>query len=142
MTGRLFRRIGALSVALAALILVVNAGSQTPALSTRVGPPKPELYKRINDAKTWKNPFIVVRPEGIEIVASALGRRQVVVVRDVERTLTSLPTTSWPYGRVVAVQPLGIRDPNGSDDKPISSNLTALVEILKKMNVEADYWPP
>jgi hypothetical protein len=69
-----------------------------------------EKYKSVRGAKDWANPYLVVLRDGIEVVSSALpSGRKVVAASALRETLTGLPTTAWPYGRVVAVQENGVR---------------------------------
>ncbi len=69
------------------------------------GPAAPERYKSVRDAKDSENPYLVIRRDGIELIAKGLasGRKTVAAV-DLEQTLIELPLTAWPYGRVVTVQ--------------------------------------
>lgn len=91
-------------------------------LNPRIGPAKPLQYRSILDAKDWKNPYVVIRRDSIEVVASGLrSGRKTIAPTDLQRTLLDLPVTAWPYGRVAAVQEIGIRAPG--DDKPIAHNL-------------------
>jgi hypothetical protein len=47
--------------------------------------------------------------------------------------------SAWPYGRVVAVQEIGVRA--GKDEKPIKQNKAAVTEGLKGLGVEIVWWP-
>jgi hypothetical protein len=47
-----------------------------------------------------------------------------------QQALIELPVAAWPYGRVVAVQEISIRNGDGSDDRPIAHNLEAALAIL------------
>ena len=114
---------------------------QARRLDARIGRPNPDLYRSIRDAKDWENPYLVIHRDGIEgVVKRAVGRRTVAAA-DLERMLIELPITAWPYGRVVAVQEIGIRAGDGSDDKPVADNLRAALAILKELDVIADRWP-
>jgi len=115
---------------------------QTGRLDPRIGAAVPQRYASVLDAKDWQNPFLVIRRDGIEIVAKQLpSGRKLVVAADLERTLIGLPVTSWPYGRVAAVVENGVRAAGGSDDKPIADNLTAALATLRKLDVAANRWP-
>lgn len=111
-------------------------------LNPRIGPANPQQYRSIRDAKDWKNPYVVIRPDGIEVIASGLrSGRQTVTATDLQRTLLDLPMTAWPYGRVVAVQEIGIRAADRSDDQPIADNLGVTLAILKALQVTIERWP-
>jgi hypothetical protein len=91
-------------------------------------------------AEDWKNPYLVVGPGSIEVIASGIpaGRRTVAPTA-LRRTLVDLPVTAWPYGRVVAVQETGPR--NLGDDKPIRDNFYATLAMLKTLRVTIETWP-
>jgi hypothetical protein len=147
MTTRMTNTIGATAVILlicAARPLTgpMQSGSaQTGRLNPRIGPAAPEWYKSIRDAKDWKNPYLVIRRDGIEVIVKTLASSgKTVAAADLEQTLIALPVTAWPYGRVVAVQEVSIRAGDRSDDKPIADNLEAALAILKRLEVTVDRW--
>jgi hypothetical protein len=142
------KTIGAIAVVLwigaaSALTGTMQSGSvQTAPLNPRIGPAAPERYKSIRDAKDWENPYLVIRRDGIEVIAKGLASgRKTVAAADLEQTLIALPLTAWPYGRVVAVQEIGIRAADRSDDKLIADDLEAALAILKKLKATVDRWP-
>jgi hypothetical protein len=115
---------------------------QTTQLNPRIGPAAPQLYESIRDAKDWKNPYLVVRPDGIEVLAGGLpSGRTMVAVTDLQRTLVDLPLTAWPYGRVVAATEIGIRAADRSGQKRIADNLDKTLAILKNLKVTVYRWP-
>ena len=95
----------------------------------------PNAYREIRDAADWKNPYLVIRPNGVEI----LHVSPLVEPTNLKTTLSSLPYTAWPYGKIVAVQELGIR--SGDDDQKIKEVLAEVLSILQKMNIEISRWP-
>jgi hypothetical protein len=98
-----------------------NDSAQAGRLSSQIGPAAPQRYKSIRDAKDWGNPYLMIRREGIEVIAKGLPfGRQTVTAADLQRTLIALPVTAWPYGKVVAVQDIGIRA--AGDEQPIADN--------------------
>ena len=88
----------------------------------------------------WKNPFLVVRPDGVEMVTGrgSSGANTVSVDR-MREILVSLPAEAWPLGRVVAVTELSIR--SGRDDELIDGTGEALKRMLKELRVEINWWP-
>ena len=114
---------------------------QTRQLDSRIGPAVPERYKPVRDAKDWANPYLVIRPDGIEVVKGLASGRKTVPAADLERTLIELPLTAWPYGKVVAVSESSLRNPDRSDDKPIAENLEAALAVLKTLGVTVERWP-
>ena len=110
-------------------------------LDPRIPSARPRQYEAVLVAKDWRNPYLVIGPDSIELIAIGLpSRRTTVASTDLQRTLASLPVTAWPYGRVVAVQEDSIRVPE-RDDKPIADNLNATLAILKRLQVRVERWP-
>jgi hypothetical protein len=76
-------------------IFVVHVGwAQTSQpLQTRIPKPDPKKYHAIQDGKDWKNPKLIIRPEGIEILGvTPTGRA--IPVESVLRVLEKLPRLS------------------------------------------------
>ncbi|HEV8395269.1 MAG TPA: hypothetical protein VGQ37_13395 [Vicinamibacterales bacterium] len=111
-------------------------------LDPRIGPAVGQRYKSIHDARQWANPMLVIQPDGIEVIAKGVPNgRRVVASRDLRQTLVGLAPSAWPYGRVVAVQEVGIREPDGSDRVRIVDNLNVTLTILKALKVTVERWP-
>ena len=119
-----------------------NDSPSTVQLNPRIAANNPQRYKSVRDAKTWENPRLVIRWDGIEVIAKGLpSGRQTVAATDLRRTLIELPVGAWPYGKVVAVQKFGARAPDGSDEKPTDDNLIVALAILKALQVPFERWP-
>jgi hypothetical protein len=119
-----------------------NDSVQDGRLNARIGPANPQRYKSIRDVKDWGNPYLVIRRDGIEVIAKGvLSSRQTVASTDLRRTLLELPVTAWPYGRVVAVQDIGVRAADRSDEQPIADNRSVTLAILKTLQVTVERWP-
>jgi hypothetical protein len=111
-------------------------------LNPRIGPANPRLYRSIHDARDWKNPILIIRRDGIEVISNGvLSGGRIVAPTDLQRTLIDLPLTAWRYGRVVAVQEIGLRAPDFSDTKPMADNLDVTLAILKTLEVTVERWP-
>ena len=107
-------------------------------LQSRIPKPDPKQYHAVRDAKDWKNPYLIVRRDGIEIVGmTAVG--QAIPVDSVPGVLKGLPDSAWPYGLVVAVQNIGIVSPG--DPPRIAANRKKLITLLQKLGVAVDLWP-
>jgi len=145
--GRVVKTIAAIVVVLWAgssgtLIAGMQSGSRLSGLlNPRIGAAVPQRYQAVLDAKHWANPYLVIRPVGVLVIAKGPSTgEQTVAVADLERTLIELPVAAWPYGRVVAVQVGGLRG-GERDDKLIADNAGATVAILKRLEVTVEYWP-
>jgi hypothetical protein len=113
-----------------------EAGRGRPEADFRRLPPDPGKYRAARDAADWQNPYLTVRPNGVEVKARSalLKDGRTVPVERLEETLKSLPLTAWPYGNVVAVQEIGIR--SKSDDHLIERNRVEAERVLKSLGTE------
>jgi hypothetical protein len=122
---------------------VLTHSVQSERLNPQIGKANPKAYKSIRYSRDWKNPYLVFRPEGIEVIAQGLpSGRQTVAATDLRRTLLALQVSAWPYGRVVAVQDPSIRVGGLSEGKSIADNRNSALATLKKLDVIVDDWPP
>jgi hypothetical protein len=113
--------------------------AQTPqSLQNRIPKPDPKKYHAVQDAKDWKNPYLIVRRDGLEIVGmTPVG--QAIPVDSVPGVLKGLPDSAWPYGLVVAVQDIGLV--SEGDPPRIEANRKRLLVLLKKLAIAVDLWP-
>jgi hypothetical protein len=139
------RRMKNLAAMGAALLLILSCSHERSATtvvpSTLLrGIPSPErrLYRHVQDAQDWRNPYLVVCVDGIQVKSKGIARS--VSLEELASTLAHLPKNAWPYGRIVAVQENSI----GSSEhfKLIQENLDKVLKILTEIGVEADQWPP
>lgn len=108
MTGKTLC-IGVLSIVLVGIPLV--ACSTQP---DAVKPPSPEALlqaipaadlaqvERIHDMKTWRNPYLIVRPDGVALLDAADSAEIKLKPDELLPALAALPASNWPLGRVVA----------------------------------------
>ena len=125
-----------------AILLFVTTGigcTQTrQPLRQRIPKAEPAKYRLVRDAKDWKNPYLVVRRDGVEIVG-VTSEGRTVPVDLVEAELERLPLSAWPYGLVVAVQDVGLM---GVGDEPrVLANREKLLAVLKQAGIAVDLWP-
>ena len=59
-------------------------------------------YEHIRDMKTWRNPYLIVRPDGVAVYDTADSAEIIVRPEDLLAELAKFPASNWPYGRVVA----------------------------------------
>jgi hypothetical protein len=110
-------------------------------LAEHVGPANPEKYRSVTDAADWKNPFLTVQPNGIEIRTSQTDGPLTVPVSGVIGYLSTLPMTAWPYGLVVGVSDNGVRDGSKHTDSRIKQNRMDLMRRLHQARAQAELWP-
>lgn len=69
----------------------------------------PAQYDRIQDMKKWRNPYLIVRADGVALYDSADSAEILLKTDEVLPALARLPASNWPYGRVVAAAETGVR---------------------------------
>jgi hypothetical protein len=59
-------------------------------------------YDRIRDMTTWRNPYLIVRSDGVALYDVADHAEIRLKPDELLPALARLPASNWPYGRVVA----------------------------------------
>ena len=108
-----------------------------PQLDASIPADDPAAYADVRDAADWRNPYLIVRADGVEILSG--GTSRVVPADALAEALASLPGSAWPYGRVVAVQEQSIR--SGDDDDAIRRSKEICEAELRGLGVAASWWP-
>lgn len=62
----------------------------------------PAQYDHIRDMKGWRNPYLIVRRDGVALLDTADSAEIILKPDEVVPALAQLPASNWPYGRVVA----------------------------------------
>ena len=64
----------------------------------------PAKYPNLRKVKSWSNPYLVIRPDGIGLVTTiAAHEERILKPEEVLDALAQLPQSAWSYGRVVAI---------------------------------------
>jgi len=100
----------------------------------------PAQVERIHDMKTWRNPYLIVRPDGVALLDSADNAEITVKTDDLLAVLARLPVSNWPYGRVVAAAEIVARS-SEQDAAAIRRNKGIVGGILTSAHV-AIKWVP
>jgi len=98
-------------------------------------PAKGELYKSVRDASEWENPYLIIGPDAVVV----LGVEGMVPPGELPIALAALPKEAWPYGRIVAVQEVGIM--SRDDSERIGETLRQTLMILEELDIEVSKWP-
>ena len=69
----------------------------------------PVKFGSVHDFKSWRNPYLVVRKDGVSLLDVAHNEQQLLKLEELPQGLARLALSAWPYGRVVAL----------AEDKPI-----------------------
>lgn len=135
-------RILALLASLAACSKMPDAAPSTasvvpePAGLTSIPAPDPSKYPRLRDMSNWKNPYLVVREDGIGFVDLSNDEVRILKPEEIPTELISLPSSAWPYGRVVLVTEAAPRNPTDRAKSEVRKNRGLLVGTLKEMDVQ------
>jgi hypothetical protein len=96
----------------------------------------PTKYPPFRDMASWKNPYLVVRDDGIGFVDLSNHEIHIRKPEEVPAELVSLPSSAWPYGRVVLVAqavPKILTDQTKAD---LRKNRALLLGTLKELDVQ------
>jgi hypothetical protein len=99
------------------LLASLNACTSPPATQApdpqtilqAIPPADSAKYEHIRDMKNWRNPYLIVRADGVTLYDSADSAEILLKPEDLLAALAKLPPSYWPYGRVVAAQENGVR---------------------------------
>ncbi len=101
-----------------------------------VAPADAAKLPNFKDMSGWKNPYLVVREDGIGFVDFSNHEIRILKPEEIPAELVALPRDAWPYGRVVLV---GQAMPEGATDAmraEVLKNRALLMGTLKELDVE------
>jgi hypothetical protein len=76
----------------------------------------PVQVDRVRDMKTWRNPYLIIRPDGVALLDAADSAEIRLKTAELLPALAALPASNWPYGRVVAAT----ENANGSEQDRVA----------------------
>ncbi len=137
------------ALTMVAILLSCSAAPQAPDAATleasaaariqAVPPANPERYRGMRDMKGWRNPYLIVRADGVALLDPDDHVERLFKAEELTQELGKLPASAWPYGRVVAVTENGARAPG--DDVLIRQNRAIVAGTLEGMHVLIDWIP-
>ena len=100
----------------------------------------PEKYRTLKNMGDWKNPTLIVREDGIGLLDLANHEIHILKPEDVPAALANLPSSAWPYGRVVVVQ---FNAASATEEGKIRrrENRALLIGTLENLKVEINEVP-
>ena len=120
----------------------------------QIPPPSKGRYMAIRSYSNWENPYITVQPDMLTLHIlfadqnpSSFGsggmlrptgaRRQEVSIGfgKLAEAMTSIPASSWPYGRVVAVEEA--HQTPGKQEPAIRRNMESTISLLNDLGIVA-----
>ena len=100
----------------------------------------PALIERIRDMKTWRNPYLIVRTDGVALLDAADNAEIRLKPAELLPALAALPASDWPYGRIVAAAENGSKT-SEQDGVAIRRNKGIVGGILQGAHI-AIKWVP
>ncbi len=98
--------------------------------------PDPSKYPNFTDMTDWKNPYLVVREDGIGFVDLSNHEIHILKQEEIPAELVSLPSSAWPYGRVVLVAQAVPKDATDQTKAELRKNRALLLGTLKELDVQ------
>jgi hypothetical protein len=98
--------------------------------------PDPSKYPPFSNMSGWQNPYLIVREDGIGFVD--LSNREIHILKqeEIPAELVSLPSSAWPYGRVVLVAQALPKDASDRTKAELRKNRALLLGTLKELDVQ------
>ena len=97
-------------------------------------------YESVRDMKNWRNPYLIVRPDGVALYDTADSAEIILKPNELLPALAKLPSSDWPYGRVVAATENNIRT-SDQDGVAIRKNKGIVGGLLQGAHI-AVRWVP
>jgi len=125
------------------VLLGCSKPQQTPTAEIRqptglesIPAPDPSKYPPFTNMGGWKNPYFVVREDGIGLVD--LSNREIHLLKpeEIPAELVSLPASAWPYGRVVLVTEAVPKNPTQETKTDLRKNRALLLGTLQQLDVQ------
>ncbi len=131
---------------------------QERAALAQIPVPTKSLYIDVHEPAQWENPFLAVGPDTITLrilmadanpspvgegtfLRPAAARRQELQLRpsDLDKAVSAIPASAWPYGRVIAIaeSPEAPR----KDRILVRRNVEAAIQQLNDLGVVVEEWP-
>jgi hypothetical protein len=106
-----------------------------------IPPAQPEKYRGMIDMKGWRNPYLIVKTDGVALLDAENHEEHLLKFEELTQALARLPASAWPYGRVVVVTENGVR---GTDDDTVQirKNRALVAGTLESLHVLINWVPP
>jgi hypothetical protein len=98
-------------------------------------------YRLPRDLNNWQNPYLIVRSDGVGLLDLANNQIHIFNADEVPDALAKLPTTAWPYGRIVAIAEAAAAGDSEDERSVIRKNRAIVAGSLQGMQVLI-HWVP
>jgi len=100
----------------------------------------PAQYDHFQDMRKWRNPYLIVRADGVALYDSADSAEIILKTEELLPALAGLPASKWPYGRVVAVSGNGVKA-SEQDGVAVRRNKGIVGGLLKGAHIAVKWVP-
>ena len=111
-----------------------TAAPKTTGLES-IPPGNPAKFPPFHDMRGWKNPYFVVRDDGIGFVDLSNREVHILTPEQIPAELVSVGSEAWPYGRVVLVAEAAPKNPTDAAKAEIRKNRGLLMGTLRELDV-------
>jgi len=118
----------------------VAAAVSPEARIQKIPPADPQKYRGKQDMKAWRNPYLIVRVDGVGLLDVSNNEQQIVDPDKLSEALAKLPGSAWPYGRVVAIQKIPAAG-SEQDQAKLRKNRALVAGTLESMQVLISWVP-
>ena len=105
----------------------------------QIPPADPQKYAGMRNMKDWRNPYLIIRADGVGLLDPANREEQLLKPEELPQALAKLPASAWPYGRVVAAAENSVRA--SGEDVLIRKNRGIVAGTLESMHVLINWVP-
>jgi hypothetical protein len=113
-----------------------SAVTPQPTGLERIPAPDPTKYPPFSKMTDWKNPYLVVRQDGIGFVDLSNREIHILKLEEIPAELVALPFDAWPYGRVVLIAQAMPKNPSDQTKVELRKNRALLLGTLKELDVQ------
>ena len=106
----------------------------------QIPPADSAKYAAVRDMKTWRNPYLIVRVDGVGLLDVSNNEQQILDPDKLAEALAKLPMSAWPYGRVVAIQEISAAS-SEEDKAKLRKNRALAAGALESMKVLINWVP-
>jgi len=106
----------------------------------KIPPADPQKYAGLQDMKAWRNPYLIIRPDGVGLLDPANNEQHLLKPDELLDALAALPVTAWPYGRVVVLTENSL---TSSDEQRVAirRNKGIVAGTLESMHILINWVP-